>query len=157
VPHLLAWVKRGGHLIYLAEGGDSYLNDWAGYGGGGAATGAELHRLPTQLGIKLKRQAAGDRVSEVRIGQEDFHVSFQENLCFDTTAAIRRPDLIAGPPAAASSASPTTSNPSPTPSKASSSMVNAAISSSKPASPTFALVSAPRRWPRTSKASFAKP
>jgi len=98
---VLAWVRRGGHLIYLAEGGDSYLNDWSSpdYK---SPVNPVLHPLVNELGIKLKRDTAADPVKEVLLQGDIYQVKLHEEIRFDVSAAVRKPDLLAGPPAGAS-------------------------------------------------------
>ncbi len=99
--HVLDWARRGGHLIYLAEGGDSFLDDWntPDYK---SPVNQELHPMAAELGITLKRDNSAARVQEVQLKRETYQVSLQEEIRFEVSADLRKPDILAGPPAGAS-------------------------------------------------------
>ena len=87
---LLTWTKRGGHLIYLAQGGESHRNDWtdssfnfSGFDGN--------HPFLAALGVAQtnKPPAAGPE-GTVRIEDQDFRVSLKEKSSFDLTNAKDR-------------------------------------------------------------------
>lgn len=81
---LLDWTKRGGHLIYLAEGGEHYRNDWNDTSG--SPMREDGHPLLTALNITTTKTPGGPgAVGEVKIGKENYQVSLREQLRFDLT------------------------------------------------------------------------
>ena len=83
---LLDWTKRGGHLIYLAEGGEHYRNDWD--SGSGSPMRDGRHPLLAALGITQSVTPLGTAgVAEVTIDRQTFKVSLKEESRFDLTGA----------------------------------------------------------------------
>ena len=84
---LVTWTRSGGHLIYLAEGGEAWRNDWENSGTGPSPRDVP-HPLLTLLGVtqsEVPGSATG--VSRVTLGGEEFKVSLKENVSFDLTGA----------------------------------------------------------------------
>ena len=83
---MLEWVTRGGHLIYLAEGGEPFRNDWDEARGRSAAQRGNPPLL-TMLGVSQSEKQRGTAaVEEVRIDGQFFRLSLREELRFNVSA-----------------------------------------------------------------------
>ena len=84
---LVTWTRSGGHLIYLAEGGESWRNDWENSPTGNPQRDVP-HPLLTLLGVtqsEVPRDSTG--LSRVTLDGEEFKVSLEEKVSFDLTGA----------------------------------------------------------------------
>ena len=95
---LLDWTERGGHLIYLAEGGGHYLDDWSDSSHTRGMREGK-HPLLATLGVKQFESSRGIAgAGEVRIGQQTFKVSLKEEIRFDLTDTTKTVAWSAGNP-----------------------------------------------------------
>ena len=99
--HVMDWVRDGGHLIYLAEGGALHQSDWADYSSSGPVR-PESHPLPAQLGLTLSRPAKATHATGATLDGTPYRISLQDGIRFDTTGVRPAPDVLAGTPAEAS-------------------------------------------------------
>ena len=94
---LIDWTRRGGHLIYLAEGGEQYRNDWGQGSGGGGMVRQALHPLLTLLEVDIvEKSSAGRALDMVRIGDQEFKTSFGHQIRFDVREAELKGHFKAG-------------------------------------------------------------
>ncbi len=84
---LVTWTRSGGHLIYLAEGGEPWRNDWETSSSGHPQSDVP-HPLLTLLGITQSVVPRGTTgLSRVTLDGEEFKVSLKEKVSFDLTGA----------------------------------------------------------------------
>ena len=84
---LVTWTRSGGHLIYLAEGGESWRNDWENPPTGHPPRDVP-HPLLTLLGVTQSEVPQGTTgLGSVTLDGEEFKVSLKEKVSFDLTGA----------------------------------------------------------------------
>ncbi len=94
--HVIDWTRRGGHVIYVAAGGEHYHHDWGSYGSGGSSR-PEMHPLLAELGVRIMDKAGGAATADsVRIGETEFNLSLAEDLRFDVSGATGPVGFVAG-------------------------------------------------------------
>ncbi|MDB6072054.1 MAG: hypothetical protein JWL81_3225, partial [Verrucomicrobiales bacterium] len=104
--HVMNWTERGGHLVYIVQGGGAFQNDWS----GGEipiltkqSRAAEAQPLLELLGIPLVSDTSGVSTStEVMINDTEYKVSMNEHRRLDLTNATLEPDFFSGAKSTAS-------------------------------------------------------
>ncbi len=91
----LDWTKRGGHLLYLAAGGASTLNDFADEAAA-APERPESHPILTQLGLTLSRRPQPAPSNQALVAEETYRLELQDSLRLDSRGAKRAPAILAG-------------------------------------------------------------
>ncbi len=96
--HIEAWVRRGGHLIYLAEGGEIFRNDWA--EGRSTTTFSDQPTEPflASLNISLSPFArSASALAPVNIDGQSYQLSHTGAIRFDLSRCPHRIHFSAGP------------------------------------------------------------
>lgn len=101
--HVIKWVENGGHAIILAQGSEAWRNDWE-TSFSGAMDRLESNHLFKELMIKPGdyRESPNSALS-ARFSGRNYEFNSGASLTFNL--AYHNPDILAGPPLAASLAS----------------------------------------------------
>lgn len=101
--HVIDWTRDGGHVVYLAEGGEQFRSDWnelADFSMSGSAR-QEMHPLLTEMGITVDKKSStpskASSMDTVNIDGTTYRMSLAEHIWFDVSSSKFRVLWNAGP------------------------------------------------------------